>query len=215
MFKLSTTTYKRHRAFSLVELLVVVAVVGILLSLTMAGFANFGQARGLKMAAEIVSAYANMARERAVSRNSVVALAVRGANGSDDSAYRKVALFELVRNPDGSAPSPNNWQMLRPWKVLPEGTAMRPPVDGSLSVIDGANPTFSPEIPTLLLSNAGGPVRFVYFLPNGGLVGSEAMGVRLARGIVEGGEFRATGTDNFVDLLLLPFNGRLVFSQAQ
>lgn len=106
-----------HRAFTLVELLVVVALVGTLLAAGVAGLRRRG---GLAREAAVALLAARVAEARtlAVTRGAAVRMLVHADPGDPERFLRFVVL--AVR--DGET-----WRLVDDGTVLPEGTALLPP----------------------------------------------------------------------------------------
>jgi len=104
----------RSRAFSLVELLVVVAVIAVLFTLTLLAIGNLGQSRRLTVAGNLTVDLINHARQVAKSRNTLTLVALIDS-GADSG--RALATFAYAAT-HGAAGA---WSQLDPWSTLPEG----------------------------------------------------------------------------------------------
>jgi len=111
--------FSRPAAFSLIEILVVMSIVGVLLALAAPGFVSLGPNR--KMAIHEVSGFLENARARSVAAGTEMIVAFADESFPDeDGAYRSYALFTL----EGSAAGVGGTRPLRqlsPWRTLPEG----------------------------------------------------------------------------------------------
>lgn len=119
-------------AFSLVELLVVMAIIGMMVGLAVQGSAS-GRARKLNTGGNLVADLITQCRQAATARNALVLLLV-AKNGDD--GYR---LFTTLELPLGA----NSWSQTSRWEKLPEGVS----VNASLS--DLVSPSVNPGLPTL------------------------------------------------------------------
>lgn len=97
-------------AFSLIEVLVVVAIVVLLASLAVPAVSSMGQSRGVNEAAYQIAAAVEQARAEAISRNTYVWLAIEqtNASGNQDITLGLVA----SKNGNFSNTSPTNLQPL-------------------------------------------------------------------------------------------------------
>ncbi len=138
----------RARAFTLVELLVVVALVGVLVA---AGAAGLGRGGGLarETAAALLASRVVQARELAVSRGRAVRLLVHADAAAPDRYLRLLAL--IVQSGEG-------WALVDDGCALPEGVVVLPPA-GPASVGPG------------LVAAAGAD----WSRPSGGLLRSTAL----------------------------------------
>jgi prepilin-type N-terminal cleavage/methylation domain-containing protein len=85
-------------AFSLIELLVVVAIIGILAAVTIPAFNSIGQARGVTEAGFQLASAMDLARSEAVARQTYVWMAVRQTNIEGSTALR----LGMVYSRDGT-----------------------------------------------------------------------------------------------------------------
>jgi prepilin-type N-terminal cleavage/methylation domain-containing protein len=109
-------------AFSLIELLVVTAVVSLLLAIAAPSFVSFNPGR--KTGIHELSGFLENARAEAIARRAprIVAFADAGFPG-ESGALRAYALFEEVNVEDdpGEGGATPRFHRLSPWRALPEG----------------------------------------------------------------------------------------------
>jgi prepilin-type N-terminal cleavage/methylation domain-containing protein len=115
----------RQRAFSLVELLVVVAILGVLAALA-AGTLPAREGAEVSRAGETVSTLATLARQHAISKNALTVLMV--AEESSGGAPRSIA----------SIWDAGTTNQLEKWHLLPEGVEAADASEVSPDVFDGA-----------------------------------------------------------------------------
>ncbi len=130
---------ERARGFTLLELMAVVALIGILLAIALPAFNAIGGSSRLEAAANEVHAAANLARQYALSRNQPTYLLFNEGQENPDLAYRAYALFTINThtNPVDQAAG----EFIAGWQLLPEGVVFDPYAGGSdnlFSVSEGA-----------------------------------------------------------------------------
>lgn len=156
----------RPLAFTLVELLLVIAIISILLAMTSASIGNLGMSRRLVNAGNLVTDLVNQARQSAKSRNSLSML-VLTTSGTD--AYRALTILEM---PLGATA----WKQVSKWELLPEGIIV-----GSLeSAAFVTQPAIDlqPLPPTLKRGSVSlPPASYAYqvFLPDGSLLTTQTV----------------------------------------
>ena len=102
-------------AFTLVEMLTVLAVIGIVMGFVVPAISGMGRSTALVTAGNTVNNMANLARQHAMSRNTLTALVVLGNQGTD-ADYRAVAVMEYNRG--------TGWSQIGGWETLPVGITM-------------------------------------------------------------------------------------------
>lgn len=179
---------KRARtAFTLVELLAVLAIVGILLVLANLGFKAGSGAAALTGEGNRIASLVNLARQNAMSKNALTALIVI-TDPALDVRLKAASLWEATPRNDGSATAPSDWKQISKWEILRTGVVFMPPTDAEMDLPTVA---VNPPFPTLNLS--GNPVSsdgFVckIFLPAGGLLTGRPGILHLAEGFLPPGE---------------------------
>lgn len=101
-----------HAAFSLVELLAVIALIGIVMGLAVPVLSGIGRGTALATAGNMVNNMVGVARQHAMSRNTLTALVLL-ANHGTDSDYRAFAVVEYKPG--------TGWSQIGKWEMLPIG----------------------------------------------------------------------------------------------
>jgi len=91
------------QAFSLLELLVVMAVIGVLSALAVPAFNSIGQARGVADAAFAVSSAIEQARAEAVGRNTFAWLGIRAETNGGNKNLRVGVLYSKDGTPSATS----------------------------------------------------------------------------------------------------------------
>ena len=204
----------QRTAFTLLELLAVMAVIGIVSAMVIPSLRGFGRSAALTNSGNLVTNMANLARQNAVTKNTMTALVVLGQQGSDQD-FRAIAVLEY----DPVV----GWSQSGAWELLPSGVV----VDRT----DSANSTFmvnSPQpFPFLKGAKANPPVSFRgqqvangngyaarIFLPNGALQNPDKPAqLRLVEGFYDNNRLTYTrpdgqgGSANYYDIAILGMTG--------
>lgn len=203
-------------AFSLIELLTVIMIIGILAGLVVPAVNGIGRASALTTGGNTVVDLVNFARQEAMTKNTMTALVVLGHQGVDED-YRALTVLEY----DSVA----GWSQVMQWEILPTGIV--------IDCNDTANCSFlthSPQ-PFPFLSRfpnqSNPPVKYQgtqvadqsgyaarIFMPNGALQNPEQPAqLRLVEGIYQGNRITYTShissnqAANYYDVAILGLTG--------
>lgn len=171
----------RHTAFSLIELLVVVAIMSALLALSGIGFQGIRSGQNLKQAGETVVGQIALARQSAISRSARVRLMVYSVpddRNGDPEAFRRMQLeiFDPVK---------------REWVKHNRATTLP------------LNITFDPDRSPLFTNTSAGATNSVTFLPSGRTELDPNNKRNAAMTLFERGN-----SNNFITIQLDPVSGR-------
>jgi prepilin-type N-terminal cleavage/methylation domain-containing protein len=202
-------------AFTLIEMLAVVAILGAVLALAIPAFQHLGQANALSSAGNRTANFIGAARQNSTSRNVLTSLIILTGTGTE-ADYRTIGLFE--RGVAGT------WSQIGSWESLPTGITFDAGDRINCSYLEN-----SPIQPALTDPNGGPAIRFFgrdiepsqmayrVFLPTGSLSNPDQPAqLRLVEGIIEGaGENRSVrytrrknrGTANYYDVAIIGATG--------
>lgn len=107
---MTSPTGQKARAFSLIELLTVVSIIGLLTAVSMPSFLSSRSATDLTRNGNLVADCASLGREFALSRNAITALLVAKAESSEELM---LTVVELDRET-------NAWKQIASWCRLPD-----------------------------------------------------------------------------------------------
>jgi prepilin-type N-terminal cleavage/methylation domain-containing protein len=204
------------RGFTLIELLVSLAVIVIVTTMSVISLAGNSGERNLTAACEMVSNLVALARQKAITENTPVALVVLTDNyGSGDAvAYRMLALMKYGL--DG-------WEQVTKWEKLPTSIIIDPAVVNSSFFASMIPPLESDEewssISVVYRGTTLPPSAYAYqcFMPYGGLLNSDqSVTLRLVQGVL--GESKTVqyhhknqdgAPSNYYDILFLGATGKL------
>ncbi len=204
------------RAFTLVELLTVMAVISLLIALTVPALNGFSKSNSLVGGGDMVTNLVALARQTATSKNTMTALILLGGQGTADADYRAFTVLQF--NVDQQT-----WVQNTPWQTLPPGVV----VDCS----DTTNCTFLTNSPVTFPPAGNGqaipPVTYQQlpiasfagriFVPSGGLLNAQyGAQIRLVEGSVQGKtqmlythkDSSGTKPANYYDVALLGATGQ-------
>ena len=202
------------RAFTLVELLVVVLIIGLLLSFLVPAFGNLGKAGALTSAGSQVANLVNLARQNSMSKNAMTALIVN-TDSTLDNANRLFTLLELVPPSSGAQPQTTDWKPLSGWETIRAGV-VADSNPANFSFPDSATQPV-PKFPSPIQygAKAIGSYKYVIFLPNGTLLSGTSTRIRLTEGFLAPGASTVTytrpkagGSANYYDITILAATGR-------
>ncbi len=159
------TTRTNNAAFTLIELLSVIAVMAILIAFATVGMGDGGRSQRLTHSGNRVADLVNLARTTAKTRNSMSMLAIATKG---DYAYRAMAILEKPLDA-------GEWKQVSPWEVLPDGVSVSE--TESASFITTPVATLSPAPPVLKFRGANlnaSDYAWQVFLPTGRLLSEQA-----------------------------------------
>ncbi len=200
-------------AFSLIDLLLVMAILGVAAVLIAPAAANFGRAQALRNAGNLVADLAAAARQQAMARGTLTALVVLANQGTPDD-YRALAVAEY--DAVGRV-----WTQTSRWEILPTGVMVdRSDVAASSFLANSPHPLPFASASTApitfqgaAIADPGGYAARV-FTPRGALSNPDFPAqLRLVEAVASGGGLvytrpGASGTpSNFYDVAILPTTG--------
>jgi len=184
----------RVRAFTLVEMLVVLGMIVILLSAVIPAVTSLSKANGRKAAMANLLGGIEQARAEAIntSQATYVVFPTFGAGTTQSTLdrynYKAYAVFE------DNAANPGSVKQVTPWKALPTGVALRATGTAALAnLAPTASPTPSPPTPTFTFTpdTSATPVyQYLKFNVNGEV---EAPAANVLLGVFEG--YVSSGTE--------------------
>jgi len=184
----------RFRAFTLVEMLVVLGMIVILLSAVIPAVTSLSKANGRKAAMANLLGGIEQARAEAIntSQATYVVFPTFGAGTTQSTLdrynYKAYAIFE------DNAANPGSVKQVTPWKALPTGVALRATGTAALAnLAPTASPTPSPPTPTFTFTpdTSATPVyQYLKFNVNGEV---EAPAANVLLGVFEG--YVSSGTE--------------------
>jgi len=147
------------RAFSLIELLVVMAVIGILLAASMPALTSLTAGSNLNRAGLLVGDQIALARQEAVSKNREVQIVFYNMTNGANPGWRALGILRIEQTSSGKSAKPVSRIIQLPENVIISSST-------SLSPMLAAGTTGATNIPTL------GNVQYsaIRFRPNGSLV---------------------------------------------
>lgn len=176
------------RAFSLVELLTVVAVMAVLMSILAPAFKNIGGSSLLGAEGNRVVTLIQHAAQNSASRNAMTALIAIPSDPDRPASFDAFGLFER-------APDSGEWRQLTRWETLKDGVVVDYPTGQAAQFSDYPAMRPTPDFPTI--THRGRTVssfRYVIFLPNRSLLQNLSAQLRLAEGFFEKGSPTPTFT---------------------
>lgn len=179
---------RRHRPFTLVELLVVMVIMAILLGIAIAPFEKLATGTGVDAAARTVSSQLRLARQYAISNRTRVAVALPADQGpQEDRKYTALRTFH--------EDSSGNWQPVKntQWEYLPTG-----------AVIDPVEPA-----PAHTETINGDTYRAVVFKPTGALDHAGDITVTVYEGVFTDGTLVSRNQSNKKEIVIDQYTGRV------
>jgi len=192
----------KRGAFSLVELLCVMAVISVLMVITVFYAKGPGDAQKLRTAGDMVSGMSMHARQYALSHSTLTAIVILGKSAPATRALRSVAVFALEATPSGA-----EWKQIVAWRQFQEGVIIDPD-ESSFFVALARQP--SPPLPSSL-QVGGEPVtdyKYQVFLPNGRILNENSVTLKVLPGFMTGGSLASTQKNNFLTLTLIGTTGQ-------
>ena len=176
------------KAFTLVELLVVMAIISVLTSLCILGFKSLTGTKGLTGAGDQVGALLAFARQEAIAKDTMTALVIVTSPNTGKAAYRTLAVWEYNAATDGTT---GTWTQASKWQTLPTGIV----IDNTSSAATFlTSSSVTPSLPTLqylgtTLTSPTTDYAMQVFLPSGRLIpptGSNPYILQLVEGFYTG-----------------------------
>ena len=201
-------------AFSLPELLTVIALLAIVTALVAPAVTGLGRSSALAVGGNTVSNLVTIARQKAISKNTMTALVLLTDQGSE-ADYRALTILEYTAG--------GGWSQVSKWEVLPVGISVDTNLGASTFLthspqpfpfIDGIPKQENPPVLYLQDSIRQNGYAARIFLPNGGLQNPEYPAqIRLVEGFSSDGETRYSHTDsnglppNYYDIAIVGATG--------
>ena len=200
----------RLHAFSLVELLVVVAILGVLLSLGVTSLQGYQGSRKVAASGSRLMGLFEGARENAIIKRQPTAIVMLLKS---DNARRVFSALEY--DPAGT------WKQVSRWEVFPEGVMVDSAQGRSelpVAFSAAASPTVTPGLPTLNFRGTNFAPRtdyaYLIFMPDGSLYQSSNCSITLVEGDAPDGVVRKKGEGlTFFEILVNDVTGRVQASR--
>ncbi|MFV0338414.1 MAG: Tfp pilus assembly protein FimT/FimU [Chthoniobacterales bacterium] len=188
-----------QKAFSLIELLCVIAVLAILMSLLLVAVGGTGDSQKLRSTGDLISGLGIQARQHALGKNTLTAIVILGKNAPAEKALQSASLYALNTNKE--------WEQISPWKQFPTGIIADP--DNSTFFDTNAQQP-APAFPTSLTVSGQSVNSFGYqiFLPNGRVLSTNSVTLKLAIGFLQSGNVSIKTTNNYLTLTFIPSTGQ-------
>lgn len=200
-------SFRRNRAaFTLVELLTVIAVVATLTGIGSVIVKNVGKSSTLKSAANQVVSTCAIARQNSMVRNGLTIMAV--VSQDEETA---LSVFVLETRLDGAPPLAEDWRQVSNWEILPKGAVVQE-AESSLTSSDEVAAYPLPQIE--FRGKKVDAFKYVTFVSGGRLNGTQTPVVKLVEGVRDAsGQTQYTGIlrdgrpANYHKVCLVPSTG--------
>ncbi len=204
-----------RRAFTLVELLAVIAIMAGLMALTIPAIKGPSESRKLQTAADLISGMTTLARQNSLGQNVLTAIVVLGKNAPEKRGLRSIALFELRAAEDGAPRTSNDWKQITVWRQIPEGVLVD---DAASTFFDTPLLLPSPALPAQIrvMQTTTNDYHYHVFQPNGRLMSPATVTFKIVPGLLENGAIlknSASASTNYITLSLIGTTGQVKFSQ--
>jgi len=183
---------RRLPAFSLVELLAVIAIMAVLLAVAVPIFTDPSNS-ARQASREIIRANLQRARAHAIASGSSTAITIPVLATGGELGGRAISLFEVVKTATGYEPAKDETgseKLLQRWETLPGNFHFMPS-----SLISSTKPTIVDTTETLLTNYKGKAVtcHLIVFSPNGQIVlPSSETNIAIARATNRGNSLTLT-----------------------
>jgi prepilin-type N-terminal cleavage/methylation domain-containing protein len=180
---------RTRSAFTLVELLMVIAIIGLVAAFATSGVTGYSSAASISTAGSRVAGFLEAARENAILKRQPTAVAMLSANG--EAAGR---VFMSLQYVPASGSTPAKWKPVSNWENLPNGVVAKlddADYDANLprAFSPGTTPAVSPALPSLTYKAKSYAPKtgygYLVFLPGGGLYQSPGCSLKLVAGVSE------------------------------
>jgi prepilin-type N-terminal cleavage/methylation domain-containing protein len=162
------------RAFTLIELLTVIAIMALLASMVAPAFNNFGKSSQLSADGNKVVNLVNLAGQNSISKNAMTALVAIAPGSGAGTAYKAFTLLEFM-------PESSDWKQITGWETLKDGVVIDP-ASFTFTEYPGVKP--QPDLPAI---RYGGKTissyKYLIFLPNRSLLQNTSAQLKLVEGV--------------------------------
>lgn len=163
----------QQRAFSILELLTVIALIAILTTLVAPSFSNLGRANLLSTSGNKVVNLINYAGQNSLAKNAMTALIALAPDSGKN--YTVFTLMEY-------APNSGEWKQLSGWETLRDGIVVDQINFSDYSSQDPATKP-QPDLPAIKYQGRTySDYKYLVFLPNRSLLQNTSAQIRFAEG---------------------------------
>lgn len=205
---------KSRHGFTLLELLMVVAIIGMLLSLGMVSVRGISGSSNIATSGARVAGLLESAREEAILKRQPVAMVLLT---SGDDARKTFVALEYVSATDTSAAA---WKQASRWEPLPSGVVVeKPSPTGNTNLANAfssdTSATVDPALPTLKYRGASyspaSQYDYLIFMPDGSLYqASKGCSLSLVEGVWNGSAIQRVGNAaNSLQIVINDATGRV------